>query len=173
MSVLITQPCAYYYGELSEHTKRYVAEQNAKILLCNEYPTNTEFFTPAGLLGDPNTAFSEMVAAMLAERNILSRSPVLDENGKQKSIMLNKVKSLLWDYAWADGDFSTLDEEKLLLVGWDLRRAYGFFNVHFFSDEVPEESDAVAPVEEAGEVASGVDDSLDTDEDCDTADVSE
>lgn len=145
MHIMITQPCAFV-GDMSEHTKRYVAERNAKILLCAEYPTNTGYITPGKLLGDPNTAFSHNIADLLVTAGILSREPILGEDGKQLHITLLKKKSPLWSYSWALEDFAVLDEEKLLEVGWDLRQTPGFFNLVVV--EAPEEEEETEPEEE-------------------------
>lgn len=129
---LITQPCSLF-GDDKEAVKKYVTERNASILIGTAFPTNTEIVTVRDLIGDPNHSFSEEIAELLFQREVLSREPLLRSSGRQASLTLDGKKSLLWFYSWAERDFIELDEPTLAAVAWDLRTCPGFFNVRGFN----------------------------------------
>lgn len=131
---LITQPCSLF-GDDKEAVKKYVTERNASILIGTAFPTNTDVITVRDLIGDPNNSFSEEIAELLFQREVLSREPLLRPSGRQASITLDGKKSLLWFYSWADREFIDLDEPTLAAVAWDLRTCPGFFNVRGFNLE--------------------------------------
>jgi len=146
-SVLITQPVTAF-GDDIQAIKKYVSEQNAKILLCEEYPTSFSFFAVKTMLGDPNYSVSEHIAQVLFEHGILCREPWMDTNGRQAMLTIDDQKSLMWHYSWGEENFEVLDEPTLLMVGWDLRTAPGFYNVVIIDDEVKQKKPKPATPEE-------------------------
>lgn len=71
-------------------------------------------------IGNPNTFLSQEICDMLTEAGMLTREPVLDENGKQSKIKLDG-SPLLWHYTWTDKTFAVLSEEQITALAWDLR----------------------------------------------------
>lgn len=145
--VLVTQPVATFGDNDEQSIKKYVSEQNARILLCEEYPTSFSLFSVKTLLGDPNYAFSDAVAVLLWEHGILTREPWLDLNGRQATLVIEDQKSLMWHYSWGNEPFEVLDEPTLLAVGWDVRYCTGFYNVVVIEDE-PEKVTVPPPAPE-------------------------
>lgn len=169
--ILVTRPESLQELSTLENIKRYVSEENAKILLRINFPTNT-VISVRSLLGDPNFVLSESIAHLLYTNGMLLRRPVTDSEGKQKCITIErevndtvqKVKSPLWEYSWPlteETDFSILSEKDLLRVGWDLRNAPGFFNVVALNpassvqqeDEVPADDEILEDDNDALEAA--------------------
>lgn len=147
-SVLVTQPVAAF-GDDIQAIKKYVSEQNAKILLCEEYPTSFSFFNVKTMIGDPNYSLSEHLAQALFEHGILIREPWIDTDGRQAILIIDDQKSLLWHYSWGNENFEVLDEPTLLMVGWDLRTSAGFYNVVVIDDEVKQKKPKPAQEAEA------------------------
>lgn len=165
--VLVTQPVATFGDNDEQSIKRYVSEQNARILLCEEYPTSFSLFSVKTMLGDPNYVFSDHIAILLWEHGILSREPWLDLNGRQAILVIEEQKSLMWDYSWGPEPFETLDEPTLLAVGWDVRNCPGFYNVVIIEDEPEKVTEPPPPAEPEEDVYAadsdefGLDDQLD------------
>jgi len=139
-TILVHQPQSASF-DVAE-IKQFVSERNVAILLGNEFPATAPFLSVRDLIGDPNYAFSDTVAAILAESGILVRSPVKTRKAQDK-ITVNEKKELVWEYVWGDKPFDVLTKEQLLLVGWDLRKHNNFVHVSIVSDETQEENENV------------------------------
>lgn len=112
-----------------ETIKKTVSEQNAAILLGTQFPTVLDFVDIKLLIGDPNHIFSHTVADMLAEVGVLTRTPAVNNYGRQLKHQEGDKEALVWEYAWGEEPFAACSVEQLYAVGWDLRIHPGFVHV--------------------------------------------
>ena len=109
--------------------------ENVKILKREEFPA-TAFLSVKDLIGDPNVHLSDSLCAKLVPRNdcnVLKREPVLDEHGTQRHIKAE----LLWHYSWGDQDISSLPQDLLEAMAWDLHDHPNFVHLCVV-DDTPE-----------------------------------
>lgn len=129
-------------------------------------------FRAKELIGDPNYIFEDELAAILIERGVLTRKPVLNEEGKQKALetvdeagvakISKDPKDLIWDLAWGDESFAVLTDKELTSVAFVCAQARvpGFAYVIALGQEKEETS----LTEEETEANT---DSQDSNESCD------
>lgn len=117
------------FSDINE-VHRFIAEKNMGVLLGTEYPTSTGLFTAKDILKDPNYSISVHIAETLVQYGVLLKQPWLNGHGRQVTAENGKV----WDYAWAEEDFSILPAPVLLSLSWDVRYIPGFWNVTVVED---------------------------------------
>ncbi len=122
-------------GHTVDDVKATVIELNLGILTEKEFPGTVPFISVKELIGDPNYGMSDHICAMLFEAGVLTRTPVLDDNGRQSKIKLDKDKEeLLWDYQWSEASLHELSLEKLYDLAWDLRQHPNFCHVSVMNE---------------------------------------
>lgn len=148
-------------GHTVDDVKATVIELNLAILMEKDFPGDIPFLSVKELIGDPNYGISDHVCAMLAEAGVLTRTPVLDANGRQSKIKIDKEEELLWNYTWNEMSIQELSLEQLYDLAWDLRQHPNFCHVSVVNDveetdqsskesldsEEPEEYDSSDPLE--------------------------
>lgn len=133
-TVIVHQPCIISVAD-DASIKQEVIRQNSSIL-CGGWPSNVPFIGGIKeLIGNPNYFLSESICEMLCEESILSRTPTLDENGKQRKLKLKGKDELLWDYSWTDVSLEVLSDDKIVQLAWDLRFHRNFCHISTIDNE--------------------------------------
>lgn len=154
-TLIVHQPVAL--GHTIEDIKAVVIERNLAILNGQEFPGTTPFLSDRDLIGDPNAFLGDATCEMLFAAGFLSRTPVLDENGKQRKLDAKYTgieDDFLWDYAWVspnDGTLVALSEEDLSALAWELRNHPNFVHVSVVNDEPVTSSEEVLDSTESEE----------------------
>lgn len=137
-TLIVHQPTML--GHTVEDVKQTVINRNSGILMGCEFPANT--LSLRDLVGNPNFNLSEHVCAMLTEVGMLSRTPALNDNGRQRKL---KNGELLWDYSWVDNPNNlllTLTQNQLHALAWDLRHHRNFVHISVVNeDPTPSENE--------------------------------